>query len=196
MKKHLNSAIWQDFSGAPMLLLPREKKYEWFGFYNTQPDAGTSDSTPDAYYKNKPYFISTDFDFEHPKTDYDFLCKRFEDESKSIVESPVGGAIAISGFYDAFTWLDEELLLINGRMPYIDLKQLTNLQWQNAYYFVNQFENLIFINSCCSFIMPENDLEQNSDYTIHKIPKGNYHIRQASYNVEYCAELFWFCRIH
>ena len=71
------SLRFMNFSGAPALLIARSALRSWHGILLDEPR--TPDATPDFEDdEGNAWYIHDDFDFAHPRTDYERLCAALE----------------------------------------------------------------------------------------------------------------------
>jgi hypothetical protein len=122
----VTSVKWVDYSGALPILLPVDIKQHWNGFYlPSEPAAGR---IPDLELSDASYDICDDFDFEHPKTDYDRACALGGIPPVRLIPVGPGQGIIFATELDRLTWWSGQSMLVNGGvLP--DLARLNDMDW-------------------------------------------------------------------
>ncbi|MCI5056401.1 MAG: hypothetical protein MRY83_09860 [Flavobacteriales bacterium] len=185
--KHIQ---WLDFSGSPVIFIPESLKGTWMGFFNTQPDDDAIDRTPDLTIDDQDYFVSTDFDFDKPKTHYDELCGQFEREKAEVIKFKVEKKqlLAISSFFDPIGWDTKQNIFFNGKLNELDLAYSKKLDWQTTVEWLNPDNKVYMMNACCTLF--EEDLV--GEMLEIDLPAGRYLIEEAYYEHHYCSYLYRF----
>jgi hypothetical protein len=117
---------WVDYSGAIPILLPLGIKQHWNGFYlPSDPAAGR---IPDLELSDANYDIYDDFDFEHPKTDYDRAGALAGISPVQLIPVGTGHGVVFAAEMDRLTWWSGLSMLVNGGvLP--DLARLNQIDW-------------------------------------------------------------------
>lgn len=122
--------IWQDFSGAPALLLARSSLGNWHGTYNARTGA------------------LADLDLETPATDYDRACRA---AWPGVASVSVGSAcgLALYSEDDVYAWLPQYCVVASGGwVP--DESSLQQAQWGDAVHWSTSTEDLVLLNSAAN----------------------------------------------
>jgi len=184
--KHLK---WLDFSGSPLILIPENLKENWLGFYDTKPEEGAIDTTPDFVFEGQDYFINAELDFDNPITDYDRLCQKLELALTYTFKNEE--ILALDAFFDTFAWDKDKYWIFNGVIPEIDLQEFGKLAWQKLCQWTVKSEIVYFMNSCATLL--EQDLSRQDYQKIH-INQGTYQIEIAEYEYKFITRIFRFVK--
>lgn len=163
---------WHDFSGSPAILLPKDTKSEWLGFYSLKPK--TQRQSPDFSYQDQDYYMIDDFDFDHPKTDYDRISS--VPDRVQIIELDAKFKALIFGISHSFGWCKKMSVFVHN-MDRILLEDFKSLDW-NLEGEVRLCQNMILMNSCNTLIAPFKETEEI------QFEPGSYRIWSAEYSDE------------
>lgn len=183
--RNVSTLQWIDLSGAPLLVLPKQLENEWLGFYAEAPTDFQDE--PDLWLGEVPYIIDDTFDFKRPRTDYDCICAESAEVFPYTLET--GPALVLQSFYDAWAWLPDHQLLINGRLEQLNEHLLETLAWEELATWPLSDPTVFLMHSCCCTLAP--DFEQD-EFQLIQLPVGTYHIQKAAYADPHSANLFQF----
>jgi hypothetical protein len=135
---------WVDYSGAAPILLPERLLPYWRGFYlPTVP----GDDCPDLELPDGAYTICTDFDFDHPKTDYDRACSLGGIRAAQTLPVGPGHGLVLATEFDALTWWPDRLMVVNGwSLPQPDL--LERVAWSDECAWRVAETDFVLMNAC------------------------------------------------
>jgi hypothetical protein len=133
-----------DYSGAAPILLPVSLLPFWRGFYlPAAPDLRFAD----LEIEEGRFTICDQFDFDHPKTDYDRACAL--GGIPAIQELPVGPGVGLvfATELDSLTWWPEQTMLVNGwSLP--DVAKLGRVHWSDETLWVAAETEFVLMNAC------------------------------------------------
>jgi hypothetical protein len=179
---------WMDFSGAPPILMPERLLDFWGGFYLPADENDTADLTlPNG----RAFCVQDDFDFKHPKTDYDRLCAR----AGGHFLHPVGPgqALGISDYSDGTVgWWPEQQMLITVSQHLPDPAGFELLEWKDEVIWQIPDAGLILMNSCLHGADPDKPQDQFVEIDLQP---GKYSITAADYSEGICVMLYRFRRV-
>jgi hypothetical protein len=163
---------WADYSGAAPILLPVRLLPYWSGGYLPADD---SDRSPDLELPNGRFRICTDFDFAHPKTDYDRVCALGGIPPVQVFPVGPGHGLTFATELDRLTWWAEERMLVNGgAFPAPAL--WGRVEWSDELDWRVAESDLVLMNACDHGAIPRED----STYRVHLIP-GRYTVQYGQY---------------
>jgi hypothetical protein len=137
-------AKWADYSGAAPILLPVRLLPYWQGFY--LPAAAVEESA-DLELPQGRFTICDDFDFAHPKTDYDRACALGGKAAVHVLPVGPGHALVFETERDHLTWWPQQRMLVNGgSLP--DLAQLRRVVWSDELVWVATEPEFVLMNAC------------------------------------------------
>jgi hypothetical protein len=137
-------AGWVDYSGAAPILLPVSLLPHWRGFFLP---ADPDDSSPDLELPEGAFTICTDFDFAHPKTDYDRACALGGVPAAQALPVGPGHGLVFATELDPLTWWPEQRMLVNGgSLP--DLAQLRRVEWSDELVWRATEPEFVLMNAC------------------------------------------------
>lgn len=181
--RNVSTLQWLDLSGAPMLLLPKQLEREWLGFYAEAPTDYQEE--PDLLLDGVPYIIDDTFDFKRPRTDYDCICAESDEAFSYDLET--GAALVLSSFYDAWAWLPDHKLLINGHLEQLNEHVLETLDWEDLATWTLNDSTVFLMHSCCCTLAPD---FEDDEFQLVQLPVGTYQVQKATYEEPYSAVLF------
>lgn len=184
----MNSVKWMDYSGAPPLLIPERILHFWSGFYLP---AGKGDSPDLELPDGRALCVCAEFDFEHPRTDYDRLCAR----GGGHFLHPVGPgqALAISDYSDGTVgwWAEQQMLLtVSRHLP--DPACFDRLEWRDEVRWEVPAGPLILMNSCLHGADPD---KSQDEVDVIELNPGIYSITAADHSEDFCVMLYRFRQI-
>jgi hypothetical protein len=160
-----------NYGKAAPILLPVSLLRCWRGFYlpATRDDA-------DLDLPRQAFRVCDDFDFAHPKTDYDRACaalSRGREVAKIRVGPGFGLVFAVVN--GPITWWRERRLLVNGReLP--PASRLEEVPWSDGVEWAARVSEFVLMNAC--------DHGRNPDplprLRIH-LPAGKYLVQSGRY---------------
>src|SRR5436309_3530469 len=107
----MSEVRWVDYSGAAPILLPVSLLPYWRGFYLP---ADRGDDCPDLELPEGAFTICTNFDFTHPKTDYDRVCALGGVPAVQVLPVGPGQGLVFATELDSLAWWPERLMVVNG----------------------------------------------------------------------------------
>jgi hypothetical protein len=135
---------WADYSGAPPILLPVSLLPFWRGFYLP---ATPDEDFPDLELPEGRFTICDDFDFDHPKTDYDRACALGAVPAVQPLPVGPGHGLVFALEFDSLTWWPEQRMLVNGgKLP--DPAQLWRVAWSNELAWGVTEPDFVLMNAC------------------------------------------------
>jgi hypothetical protein len=139
---------WVDYSGAPPILLPASIVKAWKGI--NLPAAPDNDY-PDLILPEGRFECFTDFDFDHPRTDYERACQLFRrldaDGIAQAIAVGSGEGLVFGTELDSMTWWHEQNLLVNGGgLP--RRTRLSEIEWANGITWKAVHRSHILMNAC------------------------------------------------
>jgi hypothetical protein len=137
-------AGWVDYSGAPPILLPVSLLPFWQGFYLP---AAPDEEFPDLELPSGRFNICEDYDFVHPKTDYDRACALGGILAVQALMVGPGFGLVFSIEFDSLTWWREHRMLVNGSsLP--DVAQLQRVAWSDELVWTATEPDFVLMNAC------------------------------------------------
>ena len=163
---------WVDYSGAAPILLPVSLLRYWQGFYiATDADEDFGDlELPEGRFN-----VCDDFDFAHPKTDYDRACALGGIPAAQILPVGPGLGLVLATELDRLTWLPESLMVVNGgALP--DPALLTRVEWSDECVWTVAEPDLVFMNACYHGADPD-----KGPHFAVRLEPGEYTVQRGSY---------------
>jgi len=134
---------WADYSGAAPILLSVELLSYWRGIY--LPTNG-ADATADLDLPEGRFIVCDDFDFEHPRTDYDRVCALPTVPTVQCLSVGPGMALVFAVQHDLVFWWQEHLMLVSGGdLP--DPTALERVDWSAALRWQSHEASYVLMNS-------------------------------------------------
>jgi len=166
------NVVWVDDSGAAPILLPMSLLPYWEGFYlPAHPD----EDYPDLELTDGKWVICDDFDFDHPKTDYDRACALGGIPAAQTLPVGPGLGLVLTTERDALTWLADCLMVVaGGALP--DPALLARVEWSNVCVWTATEPDFVFMNACYHGADPD----KGPHFTVRLEP-GEYTIQRGSY---------------
>ncbi len=167
-----------NFSGSPALLIPRRAIASWHGIMLAERRA--PDDTPDLIDRSGvEWFIWDDFDFEHPKTDYDRVCAH--QATVSVCEVAGASALAISDGADSWAWSSHlRAVLSNVDTEPIPIEAFGSAIWDDMLIWRIDDGDLVLMNSSLHGAeLGDAEMSPSSDYESVLIDPGVYRVRRA-----------------
>lgn len=135
---------WADYSGAAPILLPVSLLPYWRGFYLP---AAPDEDCPDLELPAGNYVICDDFDFAHPKTDYDRACALGGIPAVQALPVGPGLGLVFATELDRLTWRPESRMLVNGgALPEPTL--LARVEWSDECAWRASERDFVLMNAC------------------------------------------------
>ena len=134
---------WADYSGATPILLPVSLLFYWQGFF--LPTA--EDDVADLELPEGQFTICTDFDFAHPKTDYDRACGLGGVPAVQSLPVGPGYGLVFATELDSLTWWQEERMLVNGgSLP--EITRFQRVTWSDELVWQATESDFVLMNAC------------------------------------------------
>jgi hypothetical protein len=161
-----------NFSGAPVMLLPRKAASQWHGILLRDPQS--EGATPDFVDANgRNWYMRDEFDFDHPRSDYEFLCAR----SESAFLHDLGGvkAFVAGDGSDTWAWWDEERVLLSNLSSAPQRNALAKCSWEHLFAWQLDEPELLLLNST----LHGEDLADRSEWQEILLAPGRYTVEHA-----------------
>ncbi len=101
---------WVNYAKAAPILLPTTLLRCWHGFY-----LPTTRDNDDLDMPRQAFRICDDFDFKHPKTDYDRACAALSPRrAVAKVRVGSGSGLVFAAVNGPLTWWQKQRMLVNG----------------------------------------------------------------------------------
>jgi len=140
----MRHAEWVDYSGAPPILLPKSLLCWWQGAYLP---ADTAAGVSDLELPEGAFRVCEDFDFDHPKTDYDRACALGGIPAVQALPVGQGVGLVFATEMDWSTWWPSERMLVNGGvLP--EPAGLERVQWHDELTWTATEEHFVLMNAC------------------------------------------------
>jgi len=163
---------WADYYGAVPILLPVSLLPHWRGFYLPAP---LDEDRPDLELPEEDFVICQDFDFAHPKTDYDRACALGGVPAAQRLPVGPGMGLVLATELDGLTWWPESLMVVNGRtLPEAAL--LKRVEWSDECVWRADEPDFVLMNACDHGADPNKGLH----FAIRLAP-GDYRVQWGSY---------------
>jgi hypothetical protein len=163
---------WVDYSGAKPILLPIRLLHHWRGFYLP---TGADESLPDLVLSDGSYKICDNFDFEHPKTDYDRACALGGSRSAQPIMVGPGQGLVFATELDRLTWWPEQRMVVNGAALPVSSK-LNKVTWSDDLAWETEDTAFVLMNAC------NHGADPAKGPHIHvALPAGKYVIQRGQY---------------
>jgi len=136
-------AGWVNFAKAAAVLLPASLLRCWRGFYLP---AARDDA--DLELPRQAFRICDDFDFAHPKTDYDRACAALR-PGRTVARVRVGrgAGLVFAAVNGPLTWWHGRRMLVNGReLPAAG--RLKEVRWSDEVEWAARGTELVLMNAC------------------------------------------------
>ena len=167
----MTEILWADYSGAVPILLPTRLLRYWQGFYRPS----TADEEEDLELPEGRFNICDDFDFVHPKTDYDRACALGGIPPVQILSVGPGYGLVFATEMDMLTWWADERMLVNGgTLP--DLSQLRRVDWSDEIVWRALESDFVLMNACEHGANPN----KGPCFAVHLLP-GEYIVQWGQY---------------
>ncbi len=158
MKERANvdwsSIRWMNYSGSPALFVPESLLRRWHGFF--LPAGDSREDLPDLELPSgHRYNICDDFDFAHPRTDYDHLCARLEGKVCVTFPVPGGELLSVSDGNDLVGWWSEACTLVTGGQRLPGCGHWDELHWEPEVEWYLPDSTVFLMNACLHGAEPE-----------------------------------------
>jgi hypothetical protein len=165
------NVIWADYSGAAPILLPVSLLCYWRGFYLPS----STDEEPDLELPEGRFNVCSEFDFSHPKTDYDRACALGGVPAVQRLPVGTGYGLVFATELDLLSWWPEERMLVNGgALP--DLSQLGRVRWSDELVWQALESDFVLMNAC------EHGANPNIGVCFAvELPRGTYVVQWGQY---------------
>ncbi len=184
MEKPWSDCKWIDFHKAAAIVIPKRYKSLWKGFYlpMRMGEQGVSDlELPDGNYS-----ICTDFDFDHPRTDYDRACQALIGRTHNLVPAGSGAGLALAGLGPATYCSQAQLIVFQyGGLPALD--RLEELPWKGELVWEPGDSHLTLMNAC---LHGADSQRREEDFIDFELELGRYSVTSAAQ-----GNLFRFIRL-
>lgn len=168
----MTKSEWADYSGAAPILLPVSLLPHWRGFYLP---AAPDEWCPDLELPEGAFDICDDFDFAHPKTDYDRACALGGIPAVQTLPVGPGLGLVLATEMDRLTWQPESLMIVNGgALPEPAL--LTRVEWSDECFWTATESDFVLMNACDHGADPDKD----HDFAVCLEP-GRYVVQWGQY---------------
>lgn len=125
MAKPWDDCRWLNFHKAAAIVIPHRYTASWRGFYLP---VKSRKADADLELPEGRYSIGTDFDFDHPRTDYDWACKALKDRSHALLSVGPGKGLVLGGLGPVTYCPTGKLIVFRyGGLP--DLNHIKALPW-------------------------------------------------------------------
>jgi hypothetical protein len=158
---------WVNYAKAAPILLPTTLLRCWRGFY-----LPTTRDNDDLELPRQAFRICDDFDFEHPKTDYDRACAALS-PGYSVAKVRVGSGFGLvfAAVNGPITWWQKQRMLVNGGgLPPPD--RLDEVHWFDEVEWAARVSEFVLMNAC--------DHGRNPD----PLPRLRIHLASGKYLVQ------------
>ena len=175
---------WVNFTKAAAILLPASLLRCWRGFYL----AATRDED-DLDLPRQAFRICDDFDFAHPKTDYDRACAALlPGREVAKVRVGPGFGLAFAATNGPLTWWRQRRMLVNGReLPAAG--RLQEVRWSDEVEWATRGSEFVLMNAC--------DHGRNPDPLPRlriRLAPGRYRIQSGRYGWSNTDPILDLCR--
>lgn len=134
---------WVNYSGAAPILLPVSLLPSWQGFYLLSRD----DDAVDLELPQGRFTICADFDFAHPKTDYDRACALGGNPAVQPIPVGSGHGLVFATELDTLTWWPQQQMLVNGgALP--EPARLRRVTWSDELVWRATEPDFVLMNAC------------------------------------------------
>jgi hypothetical protein len=144
------NARWVNYAKATPILLPTSLLRCWRGFFLPAPRDDADLELP-----RQAFRICDDFDFAHPKTDYDRACAALlqgQEVAKVRVGSGVG--LVFAAVNGPLTWWARRRILVNGReLPAPG--RLKEVHWSDGVEWAARGSEFVLMNACDHGLNPD-----------------------------------------
>lgn len=163
---------------AAAIVLPHCYTAYWKGFYLP---VKSRKADADLERPKGKYFICTDFDFDHPRTDYDRACKALKERSHALISVGRGKGLVLGGLGPVTYCPTGNLIVFRyGGLP--DPDQIEELPWEQELTWQPGDTRLTLMNACFHGADPERDEDEVIDF----------HLALGEYSVTSAGEGNWF----
>lgn len=146
----MSKAGWVDYSGAAPILLPVSLLPYWQGFFVPAAD----DDVAELELPEGRFTIWADFDFAHPKTDYDRACALGGVPAVQALPVGPGHGLVFATELDTLTWWPEQRMLVNGgSLP--EAARLRRVEWSDEVVWRATEPDFVLMNACEHGANPE-----------------------------------------
>jgi len=162
---------WVNYSGAAPILLPASLLPHWRGFYLP----AREDAFPDLELSEGPFTICDEFDFVHPKTDYDRACALGGVPAVQPLPVGPGFGLVFATERDRLTWDARRFMIVNGgSLPKLAL--LRRVEWSEECRFQTTERDFVLMNACDHGANPD-----RGPYLAVHLPLGLYIVQRGQY---------------